>query len=150
MQDLLIRKIPGIGRVSERLLDSIGVKVRCGLRLSCRTFILHVRRIFRHVETSTNVEAYYHYWINNSACAQCFEYTWVSHLMLSSRGRGKRGRASDQRGLSHTCMMASSNAQIEHSGPLRRKKRSCRSSRISRPSSKTTWKGEGGPAGLSR
>jgi hypothetical protein len=28
MRDLPIRKIPGIGRVSERLLDSIGVKVR--------------------------------------------------------------------------------------------------------------------------
>jgi IMS family HHH motif len=29
MRDLPIRKIPGVGRVSERLLDSIGVKVRC-------------------------------------------------------------------------------------------------------------------------
>jgi hypothetical protein len=29
MQDLPIRKIPGIGRVNERLLVSIGVKVRC-------------------------------------------------------------------------------------------------------------------------
>lgn len=29
MRDLPIRKIPGIGRVSERLLDSITVKVRC-------------------------------------------------------------------------------------------------------------------------
>ncbi len=29
MRDLPIRKISGIGRVSERLLDSIGVKVRC-------------------------------------------------------------------------------------------------------------------------
>ena len=29
MRDLPIRKIAGIGRVSERLLDSIGVKVRC-------------------------------------------------------------------------------------------------------------------------
>jgi len=28
MRELPIRKIPGIGRVSERLLDSIGVKVR--------------------------------------------------------------------------------------------------------------------------
>jgi hypothetical protein len=28
MHGLPIRKIPGIGRVSERLLDSIGVKVR--------------------------------------------------------------------------------------------------------------------------
>ena len=27
MRDLPIRKIPGIGRVNERLLDSIGVKV---------------------------------------------------------------------------------------------------------------------------
>lgn len=29
MQELPIRKIPGIGRVSERLLDSIGIKT-CG------------------------------------------------------------------------------------------------------------------------
>lgn len=28
MQDLSIRKVPGIGRVSERLLDAIGIKVR--------------------------------------------------------------------------------------------------------------------------
>jgi nucleotidyltransferase/DNA polymerase involved in DNA repair len=28
MRDLPIRKIPGVGRVSERLLDAIGVKVR--------------------------------------------------------------------------------------------------------------------------
>jgi hypothetical protein len=75
MQDLPIRKIPGIGRVSERLLDSIGVKVRGGCVCPCRTFIHRIRRIFRHVETSTNVAAYYHYWINSSACAQCFEYT---------------------------------------------------------------------------
>jgi hypothetical protein len=41
MQDLPIRKIPGIGRVSERLLDSIGVKVRCGCVCPCRrTFIV--------------------------------------------------------------------------------------------------------------
>jgi hypothetical protein len=29
MRDLPMRKTPGVGRVSERLLDSIGVKVRC-------------------------------------------------------------------------------------------------------------------------
>lgn len=28
MHDLSIRKIPGVGRVNERLLDSIGIKVR--------------------------------------------------------------------------------------------------------------------------
>lgn len=27
-RDLPIRKIPGVGRVNERLLDSIGIKVR--------------------------------------------------------------------------------------------------------------------------
>lgn len=28
MKDLSIRKVPGVGRVNERLLDSIGIKVR--------------------------------------------------------------------------------------------------------------------------
>ena len=28
MHDLPIRKVPGVGRVNERLLDSIGIKVR--------------------------------------------------------------------------------------------------------------------------
>lgn len=28
MQGLSIRKVPGVGRVNERLLDSIGIKVR--------------------------------------------------------------------------------------------------------------------------
>ena len=28
MHDLSIRKVPGVGRVNERLLDSIGIKVR--------------------------------------------------------------------------------------------------------------------------
>lgn len=28
MRDLSIRKIPGVGRVNERLLDSIGIEVR--------------------------------------------------------------------------------------------------------------------------
>jgi DNA polymerase kappa len=28
MHDLSIRRVPGIGRVSERLLDSIGIKVQ--------------------------------------------------------------------------------------------------------------------------
>lgn len=28
MRDLSIRKIPGVGRVNERLLESIGIKVR--------------------------------------------------------------------------------------------------------------------------
>lgn len=37
MRDLSIRKIPGIGRVNERLLDSIGIKVTCsGSFLPCR------------------------------------------------------------------------------------------------------------------
>lgn len=42
MRDLPIRKIPGIGRVSERLLDSIGVKVRYASQLShiCNSLIL--------------------------------------------------------------------------------------------------------------
>ena len=43
MRDLPIRKIPGIGRVSERLLDSIGVKVCCTShyrRLVIRSFCL--------------------------------------------------------------------------------------------------------------
>lgn len=28
MKDLSIRKVPGVGRVNERLLESIGIKVR--------------------------------------------------------------------------------------------------------------------------
>ncbi|KAI0302716.1 hypothetical protein BC826DRAFT_1089789 [Russula brevipes] len=40
MHDLPIRKIPGIGRVSERLLDSIGVKT-CGDIYECRAIGLH-------------------------------------------------------------------------------------------------------------
>lgn len=34
MHDLSIRKVPGIGRVNERLLESIGIKVS---RVSCAT-----------------------------------------------------------------------------------------------------------------
>lgn len=41
----------------------------------------------------------YRYWTNNLACTQCSEYTWASHLTSSSRGRGKKGKALDQRGL---------------------------------------------------
>jgi len=33
MKDLSIRKVPGIGRVSERLLDSVGVKVCLNLAI---------------------------------------------------------------------------------------------------------------------
>lgn len=35
MHDLPVRKVPGVGRVHERLLDAIGIKVRlepCGCR----------------------------------------------------------------------------------------------------------------------
>jgi DNA polymerase kappa len=39
MRGLPIRKIPGIGRVSERLLDSIGVKVLCTFQY--RWFVFH-------------------------------------------------------------------------------------------------------------
>ena len=36
MKDLSIRKVPGIGRVNERLLESIEVKVRSILTSFCR------------------------------------------------------------------------------------------------------------------
>ena len=48
MRDLPIRKIPGIGRVSERLLDSIGVKVLC-------TFY-HRRLVFHSFVRSTYLQ----------------------------------------------------------------------------------------------
>lgn len=35
MRELPIRKIPGIGRVTERLLDSIGIKVNGGSHPPC-------------------------------------------------------------------------------------------------------------------
>ena len=35
MRELPIRKIPGIGRVTERLLDSIGIKVSSDSYTSC-------------------------------------------------------------------------------------------------------------------
>lgn len=34
MKDLSIRKVPGVGRVNERLLESIGIKVSIYSRLS--------------------------------------------------------------------------------------------------------------------
>ena len=49
MDDLPIRKVPGIGRVNERLLDAIGIKVRGGFYHLYQRFI-----IFRHAATYTN------------------------------------------------------------------------------------------------
>jgi len=45
MRELPIRKIPGIGRVSERLLDSIGVKT-CGDIYKCRGVLLLLDKQF--------------------------------------------------------------------------------------------------------
>lgn len=51
MQDLPIRKVPGVGRVNERLLESIGIKV-------CHTFSLNHTPSYlspRPVATSTTI-----------------------------------------------------------------------------------------------
>ncbi len=47
MRDLPIRKIPGVGRVNERLLDSIGIKVSCTIVYSS----IDAYHAIRHVET---------------------------------------------------------------------------------------------------
>lgn len=39
MHDLSIRKIPGVGRVNERLLESIGIKVGLSTLVSVLSFI---------------------------------------------------------------------------------------------------------------
>jgi len=57
MRELPIRKIPGIGRVSERLLDSIGVKVRrlFPYRMSCfihSTYSTRSPDMRRHLQVS--------------------------------------------------------------------------------------------------
>ena len=40
MHDLSIRKVPGVGRVNERLLESIGIQVRSGLLLRAAPILL--------------------------------------------------------------------------------------------------------------
>jgi hypothetical protein len=56
MHELPIRKIPGIGRVSERLLDSIGVKVRWSRLIvqviSLMQPVLCILDMWRHLRVS--------------------------------------------------------------------------------------------------
>lgn len=40
MHELSIRKVPGVGRVNERLLESIGIQVRSGLLLRAAPILL--------------------------------------------------------------------------------------------------------------
>lgn len=58
MHDLSIRKLPGVGRVNERLLESIGVKVSsdtCAIiDYMCQSFFFN-----RRVAIFTNIELRY-------------------------------------------------------------------------------------------
>jgi hypothetical protein len=64
MHGLSIRKIPGVGRVKERLLESIGVKVRRSFldRTLCQLAHGHT---FRPVGIFTGLVACWRCWINN-------------------------------------------------------------------------------------
>jgi Nucleotidyltransferase/DNA polymerase involved in DNA repair len=65
MRDLSIRKVPGIGRVNERLLESIGIKVNSQFLSDSLRAYLDV--CSRHVVTFTPTVLRSHLWTNNSA-----------------------------------------------------------------------------------
>ena len=87
-KDLPIRKIPGVGKVNERLLDSIGIKVYLGTS-SCAAL---TRGIGRHAGTYTPTALRFSSWISSSACTFSFKHTWALRRILSNRGRERRGR----------------------------------------------------------
>jgi hypothetical protein len=51
MHDLSIRKVPGVGRVNERLLEALGIKVIVFIICIEYALILH-----RHVVISSSIE----------------------------------------------------------------------------------------------
>jgi nucleotidyltransferase/DNA polymerase involved in DNA repair len=148
MQGLSIRKIPGIGRVSERLLDSIGVKVRC--------FYYRTSSFVRSTHVQTCGDIYKSRGVLSLLDKQfglhsmLRIYLGITSNVVQPWVREEKKSIGSERSPSPMRMMAFSNVQLEHSGPFRRKRKSCRNSRTSRPNSKTTWKGEDGWVGLSR
>jgi hypothetical protein len=71
MRDLSIRKIPGIGRVNERLLDAIGIKVINFPVLQIFANSSQVKKI-RHAATSSLIDLLFHLWISNSGLGSSF------------------------------------------------------------------------------
>lgn len=93
MRDLSIRKVPGVGRVNERLLESIGIKVSC-LLVNGSNFC----QLSRLAGISMYTEPRYLLWINTSVYIFCFRHTWVLHRILLNRDDAKKGRVSVLRG----------------------------------------------------
>lgn len=61
MHDLSIRKIPGVGRVNERLLESIGLKVRVFITIASHV-LMHIQTcgdIYTHRATISLMDKYF-------------------------------------------------------------------------------------------
>ena len=89
MHDLSIRKVPGVGRVNERLLESIGIKVGYGHT----SFPIILYQIYRTVVTSTHIEQPSRFWINNSVCIICYRPTLGSLQITSNLTTERSERA---------------------------------------------------------
>src|SRR5262245_31648286 len=92
MRDLSIRKIPGIGRVNERLLESIGIKLCLGVSPSF-ALVDYSRQWSRHAATSSPTARQYRSWTSNLGYNFSCVRIWVFPAMWFSLDDVRKGRA---------------------------------------------------------
>ncbi len=139
MNDLSIRKIPGVGRVNERLLESMGIKVSSVARYS-HCHATHVQNN-RRAGISSFIVLRYRSWISNLAYTSYYRLASELLRTSSSQDREKSAKASVPRGPScsrHSRRLADTQS-IEHFLLLATRTKFWRSLRRSQLNSKKTW-----------